>query len=314
MALEAILTDGIAHAGVGMALSFLDFLTYKLTNPVAKRLEHKKACLQSIEVLLDTEQPQPQSQDSDTSEAPGDSGEKVSPEAQPSTSSAEIPPKVVLQKDSTQYAEHVTVVRDYLRTSGLVKLQLPLFDRLKDGLKNLIVHEKINTLTNVQKLGVAFGFEVLYDILFDFRSGMAGIAASLYQIPAFFLGLWVGNGVKKVINFFLTPGDEKKLDTTIQQLIKDTSIVDIVVKYAPSEQVKSDLAARGIQVYMSQLTQAGKSAYKRLQQFAGTAKQLAGTAKSAADDVIHFTQKQEEKEQQEREARQKRFDELTKGR
>ena len=311
MAIETILTDGIAHAGVGMALSFLDFLTYKLTNPKANRLEHKKACLQSIEVLLDTEQPQQQSQVSDTSEAPGDSGEKASPEAQPST--AEIPPKVVLQKDLTQYAEHVTVVRDYLRTSGLVKLQLPLFDRLKDGLKNLIVHEKINTLTNAQKLGVAFGFEVLYDILFDFRLGMAGIAASLYQIPAFFVGLWLGNGIKKVINFFLTPGDEKKLDTTIQQLIKDTAIVDIVVKYAPSEQVKSDLAARGIQVYMSQLTQAGKNAYKRLQQFAGTAKQLAGTAKSAAGDVIHFTQKQEEKEQQAREERQKRFDELTKG-
>jgi hypothetical protein len=313
MAIETILTDGIAHAGVGMALSFLDFLTYKLTNPMGKRLEHKKACLQSIEVLLDTEQPQQQSQVADASEVPDDSGEQAAPEAQPAPS-ADIPPKVVLQKDSTQYAEHVTVVRDYLRTSGLVKLQLPLFDRLKDGLKNLIVHENINTLTNAQKLGVAFGFEVLYDILVDFRLGMAGIAASLYQIPAFFVGLWVGNGIKKVINFFLTPGDEKKLDTTIQQLIKDTAIVDIVVKYAPSEQVKSDLAARGIQVYMSQLTQAGKSVYKRLQQFAGNAKQLAESAKSAADDVIHFTQKQEEKEQQESEARQKRFDELTKGR
>jgi hypothetical protein len=312
MAIETILTDGIAHAGVGMALSFLDFLTYKLTNPGGKRLEHKQACLQSIEALLDTEQPQQQSQAVDASEAPDTSGAKAAPETPPAAPPAEASTTVVLEKDSTRYAEHVTVVRDYLRTSGLVKLQLPVFDRLKDGLKNLIVHEKINTLTNAQKLGVAFGFEVLYDILFDFRSGMAGIAASLYQIPAFFVGMWLGNWIKKIINFFLTPGDEKKLDTTIQQLIKDTAIVDIIVKYAPSEQVKKDLAARGVQMYMSQLTQAGKSLYQRLQQFAGNAKQLAESAKSAADDVIHFAKKQEEKEQQEREARQKRFDELTK--
>ena len=101
-------------------------------------------------------------------------------------------------------------------------------------------------------------------------------------------------------------GDERKLDKTIQQLLEETSIVDIVVNYEPSEQVKRDLAERGIKVYMSQLTQAGKGLYKRLQQ-------IAGTAKSAADDVIHFAQKHEENEEQEREERRKRFDELTKG-
>jgi hypothetical protein len=46
--------------------------------------------------------------------------------------------------------------------------------------------------------------------------------------------------------------------------------------------------------------------YKRLQQ-------IAETAKSTADDVIQFAQKQGEKEKQEQEERRKRFDELTKG-
>jgi len=316
MAIETILTDGIAHAGAGVALSLLDFLTSKLANPRAGRLEHKKACLQAIEILLDTEQSQP------ASSSPSSGSEQTSTQASEQTSqqtsegseqtsaqaSAQVLQRRNLEKDSTPYAEHVTTVRDYLRSSGIVKLELSVMSRLKDGLKNLILHEKINALSNMQKLGVAFGIEVVYDILFDFRyQAVAGIAASLYQIPAFFVGLWVGNGVKKVLNFFLTSGDEKKLDMTIQQLLKETSIGEIVVKYVPSEQVKSDLAARGIQVYMSQLTQAGKGAYKRLQQ-------IAGTAKSAAGDVIHFTQKQEEKEQQERAERQKRFDELTKGR
>jgi hypothetical protein len=306
MAIEIIVTDGIAHAGVGVVLSLLDFFTYKLANPKARRMEQKKACLQAIEILLDTEKPQATKA---IAEPPSDTppanleGEPDSPPTEEGSPQSEK-----LQKDSTEYAEQIATVRDYLRTSGIVKLQLPVLARLKDSLRNLVFHEKINNLSNVQKLGVAFGVEVLYDILFDFHlQAVAGIAASLYQIPAFFIWLWVGNGVKKVINFLIAPGDEKKIDTTIQQLLRDTPIVDIIVKYVPSEKVKSDLAERGIQVYMSQLTQAGKGAYKHL-------RQIAETAKSAAGDVIHFAQKQEEKEQQEREERQKRFDELTKGR
>ena len=199
-------------------------------------------------------------------------------------------------------------MREYLRTSGIVKLQLPFFSRLKDGIRNLLWHEKINPLTNMQKFGVAFGVEVVYDLGFDFRyNGMAGLAGTLYQIPAFFAGLWIGNGVKKVLDFFITPAAEKKLDRAIHQLLQETVIVALIVKYAPSEQVQKELAPRGSQIYLIQLTQVGKGAYKRLQQMAATAQNTAG-------NVLHFAQKQEEKAQQEREARQKRFDELTKGR
>jgi hypothetical protein len=379
MALEALITDGIAHAGAGVALSLLDFITYKLTNPKTRRLEQKKECLRAIEALLDTEKPQEKISEEDEEKIPitgesseetptetdeieqtstdNEDSEEVSAEEQssdtplhlsrgelptpdpsqtdsglmgnePTPSPSQegkhppaplkggmiqekdtpLPPlKGGLRKDSMEYAEQVTIVRDYLRTSGIVKLQLPVFDRIKDGLRNLVFHEKINILSNVQKLGVAFGVEVLYDILFDFQHrAVTGIAASLYQIPAFFVGLWVGNGVKKVINLFLISGDERKIDKTIQQLIEETPIVDIIVKYVPSEKVKSDLAERGTEVYMTQLTRAGKGVYKRLQQ-------IAETAKSTADEVIQFAQKQGEKEKQEQEQRRKRFDELTKG-
>jgi len=355
MALEALITDGIAHAGAGVALSLLDFITYKLANSKARRLEQKKECLRAIETLLDTEKSQEITADEDEEKAPTSSeegGEKAAVEEQPSDtplppSRGELPtpdPSQAdsgltgnntpvplegediplaplkggmiqegdtppgLQKDSMVYAEQVTTVRDYLRTSGIVKLQLPVLDRIKDGLRNLVFHEKINILSNMQKLGVAFGVEVLYDILFDFQHrAVTGIAASLYQIPALFIGLWVGNGVKKVLNLFLISGDERKIDKTIQQLMEETPIVEIIVNYVPSEKVKSDLVERGKKVYMIQLTRAGKGAYKRLQQ-------IAETAKSTADDVIHFAQKHEEKEKQDQEERRKRFDELTKGR
>jgi hypothetical protein len=354
MALEALITDGIAHAGAGVALSLLDFITYKLANPKTRRLEHKKECLRAIEMLLDTEKSQKITADedeektpipgSDSEEAPveaeeieqastdSEDSEKVSAERQPSDtplppSRGELPtpdpsqegnkiPAPLerenilpgLQKDSMEYAEQVATVRDYLRTSGIVKLQVPVFDRIKDGLRNLVFHEKVNSLSNTQKLGVAFGIEVLYDILFDFQyRAVTGIAASLYQIPAFFVGLWFGNGFKKFIDLLMTSADERKLEKTIQQLLEETPVVDIIVNYVPSEKVKNDLAERGIDVYMSQLTRAGKGAYKHLQQ-------IAETAKSTADDVMQFAQKHEEKEQQEREERRKRFDELTKGR
>jgi hypothetical protein len=345
MALETVITDGIAHAGAGVALSLLDFITYKLANPKARRLEHKKECLRAIETLLDTEKSQEITADEeegktpisgkDSEKAPAETeeieqtstdskdSEKVSAEEQPSDislphSKGELPtpdPSQAdsslmgnLEKDSMQYAEQVATVRDYLRTSGIVKLQVPVFDKIKDGLRNLVFHEKVNSLSNTQKLGVAFGIEVLYDILFDFQyRAVTGIAASLYQIPAFFVGLWFGNGLKKFVGLLMTSADERKLEKTIQQLLDETPVVDIIVNYVPSEKVKNDLAERGIDVYMSQLTRAGKGAYKHLQQ-------IAETAKSTADDVMQFAQKHEEKEQQEREERRKRFDELTKGR
>ena len=135
----------------------------------------------------------------------------------------------------------------------------------------------------------------------------SGIATTLYQIPACFAGLWMGNGLKKGINLFMSSNDERKLDKTIQQLLHDTPIVDLVMKYEPPEQVKNELNSRGIQVYVSQLTQSGKGMYKQLQH-------IAESAKSTADGVIHFAQKQQEKDQQERDDRKKRFDDLTKGR
>ena len=84
MALEALITDGIAHAGAGVALSLLDFITYKLTNPKTRRLEQKKECLQAIEALLDTEKLQEKTADEDEEKTPitGEDSEKAPTETE----------------------------------------------------------------------------------------------------------------------------------------------------------------------------------------------------------------------------------------
>ena len=298
MAMEALLTDGFAHVGAGIALSLIDFFTYKVANPKDSRLQQKKQCLGAIEVLLDSERAQ-------------------KPDEQPSSSSHDehtVEEVHIVSKDSIHYAEHVHVVRDYLRSSGIVKLKLPFVERMKDGIKSLIFHEKINGLSNLQKLGVAVGVEVLYDTVFGFyyytavlkKSPVAAIAVNLYQIPAFWLGLWLGNGLKKFLDIMITPGDEKKLDKTIRQLLKQTDIVEIIMNYTPSDDVQHRLAEQGIEMYASQLTRLGQGAFTHL-------KQLAETAKETADTVMKYPEKQEEKREQEQEGRKKRFDELTKG-
>ena len=291
MAFEFFVSDALAHTGAGVALSLLDFISAKLANPKAARLERKQQCLAAIEVLLDTETPPK------TERISG--GEEETPKKEVFT----------VAKDSVEYAEYVTQVRDYLRSSGLVKLQVPLFQRIKGGVRSLLLHEKINGLSKLQKLWVALGFEVLYAALAGFFSQnfVAAVASGLYRIPAFWLGLWLGGGLKSFINLIVTPKEEKKLDRTIEALLQETRIAEIIVQYQAPEQVQRSLSEKGLEIYGSQLTRAGQSAFSQI-------KKIAESAKDAADDVLNYPQKQEEKHTQEQEERRKRFDELTKGR
>lgn len=289
MSLETILTDALAHAGAGVALAFADYLSSQLTNPKAARLQRKQACLQSIEILLDSET-----------------------DAAPTAATVE---RRVVPKESVEYAEHVARVQSYLRSSGLVKLQAPLMQRIKDGVLGVVRDEKINNLSNTQKLGVTAVAEIAYEFVFGFyhatqvlkQSPAAAVAANLYQIPAFWVGLWIGSGLKKFVNLMFTPQEEKQCDRLIRQLLDETPIVQLIVAYQPPESLKSGLAERGLSVSAAQLTRVGQGAFKQI-------KQIADTAKGAADDVLHFQEKQAEKERQAQEERRKRFDDLTKGR
>lgn len=302
MAIDALFTDAIAHAGSGIVLALADFVSSRATNPKSSRLERKKQCLISIDALLDSEP------------APG----AAEPPAEPEQAETPSPPaeeRHPIPKDSLEYAQHIHRVRNYLTSSGLAKLQLPLFERAKQWVVSLIRDEKINGLSNLQKLGVAAGVEVLYDTIFGFHyyttvlqySPFATIMVNLYQIPSFWAGLWLGNGLKKFINLLISSSDEKKLDKAIQELLQRTNIVDVVMQYEAPEQIRSSLLEQGISLSASQLTRVGQSAFAHLKHFAATARDTAG-------DVLNYPQKQEERREQEREERKKRFDDLTKGR
>ncbi len=290
MPIEAVVTEAVAHAGVGVVVSLADFLTAKISNPATSRIQQKTRYLHAIDLILDAEN------------------------SSADTSTAAVRQQPTVSKNSVEYAEHVSVVRDYLRTSGLVKFDVPFLQRIKDATRHLLAHEKLNTLANLPKLGIAAALEILYDVVFDFQMrGAAGIAASLYQIPALFFGLWAGTWLNRILNLFMSSADERKIEKTLKKLMQDTAIVEIVVQYEPPDAVKAELSSRGIDVYVSQFTRAGKGAFKHLQQIAETAKDAAGAAQRAAGDVVHFSQKQQEKETQEREERRKRFDDLTNG-
>ena len=289
---DTFLTDALAHTFAGIAAALLDFASSKVATPSAKRLSQKQQCLAAIDALLDSE--------------PATAAVAEDPSA---------PPRQRLAKDSLAYAEQINIARDYLCAAGFVKLELPFFQRALNGIRNVVKHEKINNLAPLQKLWVALGVESIYNLLFGFyfytnilkKSPVIAVAVTLYQIPAFWAGLWLGGGLKTVLNYLFTSGDEKKLDAAIQQLLQRTPIVNIVVNYRPPETVQQSLLERGSALSAAQLTRVGQGAFQQIKQFAEN-------AQASAADVLNYPEKQRAKEQQARDERKKRFDDLTQGR
>jgi len=280
MGLENITADAMAHFGTGVGLSLLDYITAKLANPKSDRLERKKSCLESIDFLLD--------------QAKG--GEETG-------------------ADPLRYAERVEAVKEYMHEHALAKVSIPLAARIKEFFSTLIRHEKINNLTYPRKFALALGIEILYDSVFGFhyytvvrqKSPIAAISENLYQVPAFFFGLVLGNYVKKFFNWFLTPGKEKDMDRTIRKLLAETDIVRIVVEYEPAEALREQLLERGFKAGAFSLTRAGSKAYRHILD-------VSQGAMEAADALIHYKERRDEKHAKEMDSTKKRFDDLTRNR
>lgn len=279
MTFDKLVADGIVHMGAGVILALADFITSNVSTSQKNRIEQKTECLRSVELLLDAEAP--------GSEADGE--------------------REILSKDSVEYAAHVGKVRDYLAASGLMKMRLPFATKIKEGVRHFVYHEKINTMHNLNKFLTGVGIEIAYDVLIEFPyKGISGIAATLYQAPLFFAGLWLGNAGCGLVRA-MSSGEERTLDKTIRRLVEETNIVDIVLNYAPSEDVKEEMHSAGQELIGVQLSLAGKKLRKGMQQIADTAKQ-------AAEQVTTYQERKREEEEKEKEDRKKRFDDLTKGR
>ena len=272
MPIDTMLMDATGHFFGGVGLAVADYMSSRALNPKSKRVEEKKECMESIELLLDAE------------------------------TNGDMP------KDSKQYVLNIQNVRDYLVGSGMAKMELPWTERTSNFFRSLFVDEKINNLTWRQKLAVAVGAELIYDSLIGFRyytdvlqeSPIAALARNLYQIPVMFAGLVVGKGVTNVVDWFLTSSEERQMDKTIKQLLKETPILDVITNYTPSEQVQQELKGSGVKDKVYELTGAGKD--------------YARKAAAAVGSVLNYRERRQQREAEEDAGRQARFNDLTKGR
>jgi hypothetical protein len=292
MALETYVWDGIGHAAAGVTFSVLDYVTYQLTNPKAKRINDKEACVGSIDLILDN-----------TDKSDGD----------------------VPANDAMEYAMNIKSIREYMSTAGYVKLDHPFLERMKFGIISIASHEKINNSSLRQKAWFTLGMEIGYDSLIGLgyymnvmrQSPLSAFALNCYQIPCFYTGLLIGNQFKKIFNWFMTSRDERKLGRTIKNLIEQTPIIDIIIKYEPSPELKEQLGDSGFEFYSAKLTQTGDALYRRLKKVASSVQQITGNVmtvtKDAAQEIITYPERKRQQEEEDRQKRLKRFDEHVKG-
>jgi len=207
-----------------------------------------------------------------------------------------LPPP--LQKNSVQYRANIAEVLDYLKRTGLIELNSSFLENIQDDFKSFLFNEKINGMTDIQKLELSSGIEILYDILFELRYyAIEGLTRDLYQVPLFFIGLRLGNVIKKIADLLINPSEESELDDTIRNLIEETAITDIVVNYEMSN----------LETDESELILTGKDLYQHT-------KLAAEAAKKAAKRAVRYKKLQKEKEKRKRESRRKRFKDTIKGR
>lgn len=278
-------SDAIAHFTAGIFFSLLDYITSKLTNRKADRLESLKECLVSIDALLG---PEPA-------------------EGQPLPSP--------IDPTSIQYALNVHTVKEYLIRSGIIRERVPLAEKIGGFFRN----EKLNNLTFMQKVYVTLGIESLdtfigmgYYATYMHASPVVSFIFNFYQMPLFLAGLYAGKYlIRNPIEWITTSGKERKMRKTIENAAKNTPVVGLVLTYKPPEQVATDLVAQGKRFTGAMLTARGKNLYQKIQNVASS---VGDTAKKVTENVTEYAQQQSQKAAKEKLAAKDKFDELTKGR
>ncbi|KYK25536.1 hypothetical protein AYK26_05885 [Euryarchaeota archaeon SM23-78] len=306
-----ILYDGLLHFGAGVALSWADYATCRAINRKTDRVEQKKECLESIELLLDSNAAQAQPAEVVEIEGKPVGNEEKQEKKTLEENVSENTGRPSMNKDSMQYALNVEQVKDYFIREGFVKKDLPFFQKAKNFFRNLVYEERLNNLSTRAKLIFAAGTEFLYDSLIGIKyytqirqqSPLASIANNIYQIPAFFAGLVFGNWTKKGFDYFRSR-EEKKLDKTIKKLVTSTDIVDLVLTYQPPEEIKPALEKHGFKDYASKLTTSGKRLYEK----------MGKNVKELTYNITHIRERREQKEAERKKALQDRFDNITKDR
>jgi len=192
-----LMADALIHGVIGLILALIDFFTSRLAMPKQKRMARKAEALEAMETVLDA------------GDGPAASADLSGP---------------------------VAIVRDYLAdedgADGVPGRSI--FTRLGRGLRRLIVHERINLMSAGRKLIVAVGVEILYDLAVELPAeALAGVARTLYQAPALFVGLVIGAVLTRLLAGLITSDEEADLDRTLAELIGSTDVADRAIRYEP---------------------------------------------------------------------------------
>ncbi|OLC27021.1 MAG: hypothetical protein AUI91_14935 [Acidobacteria bacterium 13_1_40CM_3_56_11] len=275
MAIDDYVVNAAWHVAAGFTLSMLDYLRGRKVYNKDARIEDQRSCLQSINLILDSE---------------------MVPAADPSGET-----KPVLNKDSLQYAVNIAEARRYFARNDLIPAD-SVIQNIKNYLKGLRRGEFINPLSPWNKFFLAIGLEVIYDTLLgrsSYRdagqSPLVAFAYNIYQIPAFWAGLMLGSGIRWLVNFVSTPSEERKLTKEIQRRVRGTNILDIVQNYEPSEDIEKQLSLKGVS-------------------FASITAPMSEGVRYLIDEISGYSAKKEAARNQERERIRNSFKDLTKGR
>ncbi|MBS3143011.1 hypothetical protein J4464_06500 [Candidatus Woesearchaeota archaeon] len=292
MGLQDIVANCTLHAGFGFGVGMLDYATHRYMNNPEHREAYKTRVVEALTGILRA-----------------NSVGLAEGEHAPYT------------PDSVEYARDMDTARSYLRDIGLIRTKRTFWQGVKELpqiVSSAVRDEKVNDLGFRSKLILASVVEIAYDWFHEWGAltekgdqPIKSVAMTPLQIMSFVGGMYLGKGVGYVWNFSFRSSVERDLDSSIKGLLKaeitDVSLVELVTKYAPSEEVRE--AAQST-FSPAKVTVAGKR----------MAKQAASAFSSASDslrDHLDFSKRAAEaarKEEEERQKRKARFDELTKDR
>jgi hypothetical protein len=258
-------SDALSHMGAGVAVSFIDYALNKSINKKEDRIERKKECLESIATILDA--------NGTTAEVEGQV-QKIKP-------------------DSVAYAMNVNDVRDYLISTGYLKKEsMPVTQKISGFWSELKTKGFIDSTGPKGKMLVTLGGEVLDNLVGGsfyanvmHQSPLGAWCRNVYQIPAFFIGLYVGKVLRSGLDVVAKPSEERKLDKAIKNAMYKTNVVDTVLNYQPTANVAKELESKGVSQYGSMLTGAGKKLYGKVTKGIG----------DAASAVVNFKGNQDAK-------------------
>ncbi len=294
MAYENWVIDAVGHFGSGIAVSAGSNMLYRKANPLEDRVRGKKECCLSIEVILDS-----QPMKNVTPTVPVDGASTTAAPAADDNRGVPI--------ESFQYAQNVMSVREYLASNGNLSSSDNPLRRAWTGVKSVFTGDRINKMGPASTAVFAIGMETIDSITgIQFyaqqvgESPLGAVWRNSYQVPAFIAGLYVGRFATRALQWSSRSSEEKEFDRRIEQLLKQTDIVDIVMNYEPSESVRRQIQREGLKMVTGTLTGAGHK--------------LAEGARSAVAAIGASGEKRRALEAQAKDERQQRFQDIVNGR